>query len=479
MAQTLQLNKKELANLILEVYKDLTDENFVWNSMKKAKFNKWQKLHEQAGIDYSDGTVYLDPKLSMQANMDSLSHLQKDMKNRVETVEKKYSTSVATVKSQKSDNPPWYLDKHVWADILAAILYIAGAVTSVAGVGLILISAAIIVDLVNAYWYYEEENYFMAGLQASFILIPGINLAYVKAVPGFKTGLKKIAAVANKAFATGGVPSMKQLFKKLGAETTEAIAKQVRKHPRILSTAKSALSKIDKLIKSFDKFIKWLVKTNKDWLYDYLIPDWVIASVKGMRTVIKILRQTLFLVIAVFVELSIYDPSTAANVLGLGELIGLDFSSAQDWFMKQPKYGLDLWNGVLKYFGNAKGVMTTTPYDCRGTVYTWDEIVTAFKAEEKYANRDSASERRIWEKWTEDGWRPKSVAGDVGASTYWSIQQLIKTFPALEQELKDIDATIMENCYEFNKAFMSEEDTQAKKNSITIIDMATKKLLGE
>ena len=40
MAKTLQLTQKELQQLIIETYKELTDKNFVWNAMQKAKYTK-------------------------------------------------------------------------------------------------------------------------------------------------------------------------------------------------------------------------------------------------------------------------------------------------------------------------------------------------------------------------------------------------------------------------------------------------------
>jgi len=465
MAKTLQLTQKELQQLIIETYKELTDKNFVLNTVKNAKYGNWKNLDEQAYIE--DDMAYLDPNQSMSDNMSELNRLQKEIDDRVKYAGIKYKKGV---NAAKSNDDAWYMDKHLWADIIAAILYIVGALTSAAGVGVILLAAAIIVDLVNAYWYYEEEDYFMAGLQASFILIPGINLAYVKALPGFKQGLKGIASVANKIFSMGGDVSIKQITRKLGKETTEVIAKTLQKNPKILSTAKAGVREIDKFIKAFEKMKKYVVKTNKDWLYDYLIPDWVIASIGGIIKVLKFLKQALILVVAVFTEMSLYDPSVAAQIL---DLVG--FESAADWFRRRPKYGLNLWNGLLEKADNPKGVMTTTPYDCRGTVYTWDEIVGAFKAEEKYRNRDSVSERRIWEKWTKDGWRPKKVPGDEAAANWWAIQYWIGEIPGLEEELKNIDENIMSSCYEFSRAFNS-SDEELKENIATIIDVTDQKI---
>ncbi len=446
MAKTLQLTQKELQQLIIETYMELTDKNFVWNAMQKAKYTNWKNLDEQAYME--DDMAYLDPNQSMSANMSELNRLQKEIDDRKKYAGIKYKKGIDAA---KSGDDAWYMDKHLWADILAAVLYIAGAVTSAAGVGVLLLAAAIVVDLVNAYWYYEEEDYFMAGLTASFILIPGVTLAYVKGLPGFKQGLKSIASVANKIFSMGGDVSLKQITRKLGKETTEAIAKTLRKYPKILTTAKAGVKEIDKLIKAFDKLIKWLKGYNKGWT-DYLVPDYLVTAIKFMRKVMKVLKATLILVVSVFTEMSLYDPSFAAGILDL-----TGFSSGADWLKTKPKYGLSLWNATLQKMGNKKGVMTTTPYNCRGTVYTWDEIVDTFKVD--YPNRDSQSERRIWEKWTEDNWRPRPYDEmSVAAEQWYLLQELFKSFPELEKKLSEMNPSAMKNCYNFTKLGTSSDE---------------------
>ncbi len=458
MAKTLQLTQKELQQLIIETYKELTDKNFVWNSMQKAKYTNWEFLYEQAYIE--DDMAYLDPNLSVDTNVKELTRLQKEIDNRVKVAKVKYKDGM---NAMESGDDAWWQDKHLWADILAAVLYIAGAVTSAAGVGVLLLAAAIIVDLVNAYWYYEEEDYFMAGLTASFILIPGVTLAYVKALPGFRQGLKGVASVANKIFSMGGDVSLKQIIRKLGKETTEVIAKTLQKNPKILRTAKAGVKEIDKIIKAFDKLIKWLKGYNKGWT-DYLVPDYLVDAVIFMRKVMKVLKTTLILVVSVFTEMSLYDPSFAAGILDL-----TGFSSGADWLRSKPKYGLSLWNAALQKMGNKKGVMTTTPYDCRGTVYTWDEIVETFKVD--YPNRDSQSERRIWEKWTEDNWRPRPYDDmHVVVEQWYILQELFKSFPELEKKLSEINPSAMRSCYNFTKLGTS-GDKEDKQDWADLIDI--------
>jgi len=468
MAQTIQLTQNELQKLIIETYKQLTDKNFVLNSVKNTKYNNWKNLGEQAEV--IDGMAYLDPNQSMANNMSDVKKLQDEIDGRVTYARKKHSKGVNAV---ESGSDAWYTDKHIWADILAAVLYIAGAITSVAGVGVILLGVAIIVDLVNAYWYYDEEDYFMAGLQASFILIPVINLGWVKLLPGFKTGMTKLGTIANKSFKSGSVPTIKEITTKLGKETTEAIGKTLRKNPIVLKTAKSAIKKIDGFIKAFKQLKKWVVKTNKDWLYDYLIPDFIIDALRGMIWVMKKLKSALVLVVAIFAEMSLYDPEfISAPIMDL-----LGFDDTADWFRSQPKYGLNLWNGLLKSVGNYKGVMTTTPYDCRGSVYKWDDIVTAFEREEKYSNRESVSERRIWEKWTEDNWRPQAIPGSedaTGVGTWYGMQATIKQFPELKKDVT-WDEEIMTNCYNFVNSFYS-QDKDIMNKTAAIVEMVGKKM---
>ena len=228
---------------------------------------------------------------------------------------------------------------------------------------------------------------------------------------------------------------------------------------------KQASKWCDDMIGAFTSFIKWLNKNNRGWK-DYIIPDWVIAALSHLKMVVKVIKATLILMISVFAEMSIFDPSLPASIL---EWAG--FTSAADWFRKQPKYGLNLWSRALEKAGNYKGAMTTVPYDCRGSVWTWEEIVEKFKKEEKYMNRDSASERRIWEKWTEDNWRPDPILGDFAAMAWHGMQLDIEDFPELEQELKEIagDTGVLRDCYYWSRAFNS-EDEGIKNITITIMN---------
>jgi hypothetical protein len=347
-------------------------------------------------------------------------------------------------------------------DILAAVLYIAGAITSAAGVGFILMGSAILVDLFNAYLYYQKEDYFMAGMTGSFIILPGINMAYIKALPGMKSLMKKLAGPVNKAFNRGVTPTIKSLTNTLGRKTTAAMSKVVKDNPVILKSMKKMKEWCYKMYNSFNTFIKWLKKKNDDWLYDWVIPDWIIAGLKSIRWAIKAVYETIKLALMVFIELSIYDGNLPAAIMDWA-----GYTSAADWFRKNPKYGLNFWNRQLERYGNYKGAMTTTPYDCRGSVYTWEEIVEKFKSEEKYSHRDSSSERRIWEKWTEDNWRPDPILGDFAAGNWHAIQETYKDFPEIEKELKERYPDIMRDCYYYSRAFNS-EDKEIKNKTISI-----------
>ena len=458
MAQTLNLTEQELKKLIMEAYLEITDKNFVLNAFKKSKFNNWRPLDEQA--EWIDGDLYLDPKLDMDTNLEEANRLKNEIDNAAKQARKLYSG----VSALDGDSDAWYNDKHIWLDILAAVLYIAGAITvGVYGVGVILMGAAILVDLFNAYLYYQKEDYFMCGLTASFVIIPGVNLAYVKGL--FGVPLRAFSKVANKAIKSGVAISIKELSTALGRKTTAAITKVIKKHPFILKTMKQASKWCDDMIGAFTSFIKWLNKNNRGWK-DYIIPDWVIAALSHLKMVVKVIKATLILMISVFAEMSIFDPSLPASIL---EWAG--FTSAADWFRKQPKYGLNLWSRALEKAGNYKGAMTTVPYDCRGSVWTWEEIVEKFKKEEKYMNRDSASERRIWEKWTEDNWRPDPILGDFAAMAWHGMQLDIEDFPELEQELKEIagDTGVLRDCYYWSRAFNS-EDEGIKNITITIMN---------
>jgi len=461
MAKTIQLTHDQITEIILETYKEITDKNFVWNALKKTKFHDWETLDEQA--EYYDGMMYLDPNQSMEANMSEVKRLQGELEDRTKTVEDRYPEATST--AAKGGN---LMTTHLILDIVAAIAYIAGAITSVAGVGLILISIAIVIDLFNAYLYYTEEDYFMAGLMASFIIIPFVNLAPVKLL--FGKALSKVAAFANKLYKAKAIKvSAKEIVQALGRETTAAMAMMLKKNPLILKAAKSAVPKLEKIIKAFTQFINWIKKANSKWYYDWIIPDWVIYALGKLKGMLKFVKATIKLVVMILAEMMMYDPSVVGTI---ADWVGFPGSVA-DWFNTKPKYLLALWSNTLAVAGNKRGAMTTTPYDCNKRVYTWDDITIAFKRD--YPNRPSTSERRIWEKWTEDNWRPlkdsKGVVGDVGAETYFLIKDAIKEYPNLKSELYKIDRDfvkgVLESCYTFSRAINSkDEDTKDKIGEI-------------
>ena len=126
MAKTLQLTQKELQQLIIETYKELIDKNFVLNNINKAKRN-YEKtgVVEQAFID--DGMMFLDQNQSIEANMKEVGRLQKNMEAAVEEAKRKYPKGTKAV---ESGDKAWYMDKHIWADIIASILYICLLYTS-------------------------------------------------------------------------------------------------------------------------------------------------------------------------------------------------------------------------------------------------------------------------------------------------------------------------------------------------------------
>ena len=458
MAQTLNLTEQELKKLIIETYLEITDKNFVLNTFKKSKFTNWGNVSEQAYVE--DGMAYLDPNQSMEANIKEVSRLQREIDDAAKHAKTRYYKGVSAL---EDGGDAWYNDKHVWLDILAAVLYISGAITtSVYGIGVILMGAAILVDLFNAYLYYQEDNYFMCGLTASFVIIPGINLAYVKGL--FGPSLRAFSKIANNVMVKGGNLGMREIIKTLGRKTTAEITRVVKKHPFIIKTMQQATKWCTKMVDAFKSFIKWLKKKNNTWAGDWLIPDWVITALAHLKKVLTVVKETIKLLTYILVEMSIYDPGFTASIL---DWVGV--TSAAEWFRKQPKLGLNWWSRRLEQVGNYKGAMTTTPYDCRGSVWTWEEIVEKFKVEDKYSNRDSASERRIWEKWTEDNWRPDPIVNDIAAEAWHGINESYLLFPELEQELKDMDSDIMRDCYYWSKAFNS-EDKEIKNIVVSILD---------
>ena len=365
MVKTIQLTEHEVQNLIIEIYNEITDKNFILNNTNKAKRN-YEKtgVVEQAYID--DGMMYLDQNQSMEANMKEVNRLQKNMEAAIGEAKRKYPKGIAAL---DSGSTAWYKDKHLWMDILAAILYVVGGLTSYAGVGVLLLGAAVLVELYNAYTYYQEEDYFFAGLTASFIIIPVVNMAYVKGLFG---------------------PALKQLSK--------------------------VVNKFIKMIDALDGVIRRVVNWNDDWLYDYMIHDGWINTLKKMRTMLKALGRTITLAVAVIGEMMIYDPQFPAEIL---ELIAGN-NSFSNWLKDQPKFGLNIWNKMLGYGGNIKGVLTTTPYDCTGKVFVWTKEETGNSVEKgwnlDYKNKLEESdyeftEENVWREW-QNGWRPQGLDND-------------------------------------------------------------------
>lgn len=431
MAKTLNLTEQELQKLIIETYLEITDKNFVLNALKKSKIKNWKKLDEQAEMG-PDGMMYLDPNQSMSANMEEVSRLQKEMDAATTYARKKYSDGIDAI---ESGDDAWYNDKHIWLDILAAILYIAGALTvEIYGLGVILMGAAIITDLYNAHLYYVEEDYFMCGLTASFVIIPGINLAYVKGL--FGAPLKALAKVANKAFSSGISVSLKELTEALGSKTVASITRVVKKYPFILDSFRKASRWIDDMIDAFTSFIKWLDKNNRGWK-DWIIPDWVINSIKAVRQVLRVVKETIKLGIYILLEMSIYDPDFPGSLLDI-----LGFEKFADWLHAQPKLLLSFHNWILDEMGNKKAVMTTTPYDCKRSVYKWDEIVTEFSG--KFSPSGEPTEDMIWEEWVK-GWRP---GGGSMASVIFTV---MSETPAVVKEYP----SYFKDCYKFTKLYDS------------------------
>lgn len=169
--------------------------------------------------------------------------------------------------------------------------------------------------------------------------------------------------------------------------------------------------------------------------------------------VFKIIWKCIKVVLIVVGEMSLYDPDFTGGLLDI-----MGFDSIADWLHAQPKLLLSFHNSLLDMVGNKKGVMTTTPYDCRRSVYNWDEIVTEFKGkfgEDRGDKIMGPTEGEIWDKWV-TGWRP---GGGSQASVVFTV---MSQTPAVVKEYPKI----FQDCYKFTKLYESanqgnETDMQA------------------
>jgi len=436
MAKTIQLTEHEVQNLIIEIYNEITDKNFILNNTNKVKRN-YEKtgVVEQAYID--DGMMYIDQNQSMEANMKEVNRLQKNMEAAIEEAKRKYPKGIAAL---DSGSTAWYKDKHLWMDILAAILYVVGGLTSYAGVGVLLLGAAVLVELYNAYTYYQEEDYFFAGLTASFIIIPVVNMAYVKGL--FGPALKQLSKVVNKFIKNPSI-KMSEILGELGTTTLNSIVKQLKKNPQIYNALKKAKKWCYKMIDALEGVIRRVVNWNDDWLYDYMIHDGWINTLKKMRTILKALGRTITLAVAVIGEMMIYDPQFPAEII---ELIAGN-NSFSNWLKDQPKFGLNIWNKMLGYGGNIKGVLTTTPYDCTGKVFVWTKEETGNSVEKgwnlDYKNKLEESdyeftEENVWREW-QNGWRPQGLDNDDVIVYNFIVEEypeVVKRYPKYMKDCK-------------------------------------------
>ena len=442
--QTLKLNKQELTDLILETYQEVM---YFGGSNPQEYLNKLRGgvkskiIPEQAYID-ADGEIFLDPNQSMETNKKVINKLFEEQKRIDAYVKANWPVQYENGASTSKDS--WW-DYHMVLDVVAIILYVAGALTvQFYGLGIVLELLAIMVELGNAYCYAvgckegEEPDYFLAGLTASFTIFPVGNVIMKTVFKPFTTSMSAMF----KEVAKKGTVKVSTMVKYLGSETLTLLQKAIVKS--------GALKHIKKLPGWIDKAIAGL-KNFRSWAKDSWFFQWLVKPITWLiDKFLKILKPVVVLFVMVITEMSLYDPATTASILDF-----FGFKSTADWFANSPKVLLSFWNGVLEDRGSIRGAITTTPYDCNRSTYEWDDVVSAFNGEfgEKYGWEPTDDD--IWTEWSK-GWHPEST--DEGSVVFYemsAVPELVANFP---KELKD--------CYRFTELYHSEGGNNPKMEEL-------------
>lgn len=463
MAQTLKLNKQQLTDLILETYQEVlyfggdnphqylnklrggTKSKLKEDNLKKIAKQVKKALIEQP--DVIDGEIFLDPNQSIDANIASLTAREKEQKAIDEYVKSNYTSEYRLAK----DNEDSFWDYHLVLDIIAVILYIAGALTvQFYGLGLVLELLAIFVELGNAWSYVaidEDPDYFMAGLTASFTIFPAGNLIMKTVFKPFTKSMSKMF----KAFMAGTKVNIQNMIRYLGRGTVSMLSSAIRKSGA-LKYVKKLPGWIDEAMSGIKSFRSW---ANDSW---FCVLCWLDGPLTWIvDKFLKVLKRAVSLFVQVITEMSLYDPLVTKDILiFLGEKIGLGEVSTTfgEWLEKESPFRnkilLKAWNNLLEETGSIEGAIETTVWDCGGRTYEMDELVNQFLAEKAqdtylwdiegfkkfvpnqplYQSKEDGSPRweirrasRKWdgfswgqltreiEKWWKKGWRPNVYAG--------------------------------------------------------------------
>ena len=298
------------------------------------------------------------------------------------------------------------MDYHIVLDIIAIVLYIIGAIGTAfawTGIGAVIAAAsywlALIIEFGNGLSYIlvdDEPDYFMAGLTWCFMALPVMQLA--------KGPVKGVTKSLSTAFRTGGLSSLTKTFQNLSTSQKLLLKDLLSNFPGLEKAARKGLTQVNKAIKSFDNLIDDLEGT---WG-----AGWVVRQLKWIKKyILKPIKIGCNMLIQMAVVLTAYDPSMVGGAFKfLGDKFDSDkFNSFGDYLNKLATNnisGYSVMKSLLRKFGDAKGVITTTKIDCNGEEYEWLQVKEAYKKQNPMEGlSDSELEDMIWEDW-QKGWRP-------------------------------------------------------------------------
>tara|TARA_R110001592_G_scaffold322107_1_gene600979 strand:- start:901 stop:2109 length:1209 start_codon:yes stop_codon:yes gene_type:complete len=305
------------------------------------------------------------------------------------------------------------MDYHLVLDIIAVLFYIVGGLGTAfawtgfgAAVAAASFSIALVLEFGNGLSYIlvdDEPDYFLAGLTWCFMLMPVLQLA--------KGPVKGITKSLSTAFRKGGLSSLTNSFYKLTTAQKILLQDLLTNFPGLEKAAKEGLTKINKAIKSFDNLI--------DDIGGYWGTGWVVKQLKWIKKYIFTpIKFGCTMLIQVVVVLTAYDPSMVGGAFKfLGDKFNSDnFTSFGDFLNKLATNnigGYSIMKSLLRKFGDAKGVITTTKVACNSEEYEWLQVKEAYKKQQDIDAdlADSKLEDMIWKDW-QKGWRPNY-------SQYW------------------------------------------------------------
>jgi len=315
----------------------------------------------------------------------------------------------------------WY---HYVIDAISLIAYLVCGVTY--GIGCVV---SVIADICNALLYvYTKDDYYMAGMQLAFAVVPGGEALKYLAKP-----LKKPLNVVFKLAWDG----TKDVSKKIAKEVSKLTPSQLKLARKIFpkSLAKELSAGYNVALTTAIRFY---------------------GKVPGLKTM---MTHAGFLIraLVIFIEMVWYDPGMPGQLI---ELIA-GKNSFSDWLKKQPKIGLKIWSNILEDFENFRGAITTTPYDCSGRVFVWlnEDIVsdTDVSIQQSWLDdgyeEEDFNEENVWKEW-QNGWRPKNLK-DISYFTYHALLEKNETL------MKKYDI-YLKDCSTFDRYIKSKDEEDIK-----------------